>query len=100
MNQFWVFADDTGRVLGAAPGSMEGNTGWQHATVPEGFDMDNLTDAHGAVLYAYNDGLVSERPEDVRRAEWPPEIPPEIPVDVQQLRADVDYIAMETGVEL
>ena len=33
-------------------------------------------------------------------ADWPEEEQTEEPVDVVQLRADVDYIAMETGVDL
>lgn len=96
----WLYIDPAGRVLGANPNGMTGNTGWECAEVPEEFNVDTLFDSHGAALYELMDGQLVERSEDARRADWPPEPMPELPVDLQQLRADVDFISMMTGVEL
>ena len=95
----WLYVDCAGRVQGANPNDMTGNTGWEEVEVSEDFDIDLLYDSHGAALYNLVDGEIIERSEEERRADWPE--PEPIPIDPQrQLRADVDYIAMMTEVEL
>ena len=95
----WLYVDYVGRVLGANPNDMSGNTGWEQAEVPENFNMDALYDDRGAALYKLVDGEIVERTDEERRADWPE--PEPVPVDpTKQLRADVDYIAMMTEVEL
>ena len=98
MNMF-LYIDYARRVLGANPNDMTGNTGWEHAEVPDDFDIDQIYDDHGAALYKLVDGQLIERSEDERKADWPE--PEPVPVDpTKQLRADVDYIAMMMEVEL
>ena len=96
----WLYTDCARRVLSASSKRMDGNTGWEQAEVTDGFNIDALYDSHGAALYGLIDGRMVERSEDERRADWPPEPMPELPIDLQQLRADVDFISMMTGVEL
>lgn len=95
----WLYIDSAGRVLGANPNDMEGNTGWEQAEVPKDFDINQLYDDHGAALYKIVGGKLIERSEEERQADWP--APEPVPVDpARQLRADVDYIAMMMEVEL
>lgn len=96
----WLYIDSRGMILAASPNDMEGNTGWEHVDLPDDIDIDNLMDEHGAAMYMLIDGELVKRSEAERMADWPEEAAPEPNIDVQQLRADVDYIAMETGVEL
>lgn len=97
--ELWLYVDCAGRVLGANPNDMEGNTGWEQAEVPEDFNIDMLYDERGAALYRFVDGELVERTEEERRADWPE--PEPAPIDpAKQLRADVDYIAMMMEVEL
>lgn len=95
----WLYIDYAGRVLGANPNDMTGNTGWEQAEVPEDFDINQLYDDRGAALYKLVGGELVTRSEDERQADWPEPVP--VPVDpARQLRADVDYIAMMMEVEL
>ena len=95
----WLYIDYAGRVLGANPNDMKGNTGWEQAEVPEDFDIDHIYDDHNAALYKLVDGELTVRGEEERRADWPE--PEPVSVDpAKQLRADVDYLAMMMEVEL
>ena len=95
----WLYIDYSGRVLGANPNDMIGNTGWEQAEVPDDFDIDMIYDNHGAALYKLMDGELVPRSEEERQADWPE--PEPVPIDpTRQLRADVDYIAMMMEVEL
>ena len=95
----WLYVDYAGRVLGANPNDMTGNTGWEQAEVPEDFNIDMLYDDHDAALYKLVDGELVTRSEEERKADWPE--PEPMPIDpTKQLRADVDYIAMMMEVEL
>lgn len=99
MNMLWLYIDYAGRVLGANTNDMRGTTGWEEAEVPEGFNIDILYDNHGAPLYKLIDGQLITRSEEERKSDWPE--PEPTPVDpITRLRADVDYIAMMTEVDL
>lgn len=97
-----VCVDIDRKIVSLCPNDMSGNTGWI-ATDTDilGIDMTaNLFDEHGAPMYKLVDGVAVERSIGERMKDWPEEPAIEQEVNVQQLRADVDYIAMETGVEL
>lgn len=68
--------------------------GW--AIVPEGMELENFP--FGEVEVEEKDGVVIV-------TKWTPGVMPEVtediaPTEMEQLRADVDYIAVMTGVEL
>lgn len=96
----WLYLDSIGRVISACPDDMAGNTGWEFVEVPNNFDMNILWDNHEAAMYMVEDGILIARTLDERMADWSDDTTIEPAVNIHQLRADVDYIAMETGVEL
>lgn len=92
----FVCIDDAGRITAYNPHDLSGNTGWTE--VPETL-ADPIVNGLGAALYKYENGHAVPRTAAEIEADTPqPKEPPLSELD--QLRADVDYIAMETGVSL
>lgn len=59
---------------------LTGNTDWIRVELNEETALlltDHLLDDHGAPMYKWVDGVVIERTEEERRAEWPPDPEPE-----------------------
>lgn len=95
---------------GAYPAIQEGN----FRSVPEGYALwpDNLStesfyEHNGFVTITIQDGIVqSYVPNLDAWADWKASLPPEepeaaaAPTEQEQLRADVDYLAIMTGVTL
>lgn len=97
-----ICLNDKYSIVSLCIDDLSGNTGWIRCDTNElGIDMTaNLFDEHGAPMYKLIDGVAVERSIVERTEDWIDDYTPEIEVNVKQLRADVDYIAMETGVEL
>jgi hypothetical protein len=70
--------------------------GW--ALVPDGMELENFP--FGEVTAAEIDGVMTVTEWTPLPMPEPEPIPEPEPTELEQLRADVDYIAMETGVEL
>lgn len=71
-------------------------TGW--AVVPVGMETDNFP--FGEVVAEEIDGVMTVTSWVAGEIPEPEPVPAEEPTEMEQLRADVDYIAMEMGVEL
>jgi hypothetical protein len=92
----FVYIDERNRIMAYNPNDMSGNTGWEE--VKEDV-ADPIFNDDGVPLYKYSKGRAVSRTSKEIAADTPK---PEVvtPTEIEQLRADVDYIAMETGVEL
>ena len=71
-------------------------TGW--AVIPNGMATDNFP--FGEVVAEEIDGVMTVTSWVAGEIPEPEPAPAEEPTEMEQLRADVDYIAMEMGVEL
>lgn len=115
-SKVYIKTDTEGRILRCEGGytTPADLTGWAYIDEGTG-DRYNLAQSHYFAGGLYNDDgiprykwdgtqaiLRTEDEIEADRASIPypePESDPE-PTELEQLRADVDYIAMETGVEL
>lgn len=100
--KIWAYTDHRDCIVALNTSNMGGNSGWQKTTKLGIDPAADLTDDHGAALYRLVDGVAVKRSEAERQEDWPEEETEaeDDGIDVVQLRADVDYIAMETGVDL
>lgn len=98
--KIWAYTDHRDCIVALNTANMDGNSDWTKTTKLGLDPAVDLTDDHGAALYRLENGVAVERTEAERRADWPEEEQTEESIDIGQLRADVDYIAMETGVDL
>ena len=109
-SKVYIQTDDRGRVTRCEGGytTPADLTGWAYIDEGTG-DRYNLAQSHyfpdglytfdGIPLYKWDGTQVLPRTNDEIAADRAA-IPEPGPTDVEQLRADVDYIAMETGVDL
>lgn len=73
--------------------------GYQFRLYPSGEENPSIYDMDGIPLYKYVDGMVIARTEDEIEDDRLA-IPPAPPSPMEQLRADVDFIAIMSGVDL
>lgn len=77
-----------------------------YVEVPEGMDLTGFQEHNGFVTLVIENGVVTSMTPNVEaweawKAAHPPvESEPEVPTEMEQLRADVDYISVMTGVTL
>lgn len=77
--------------------------GYQFRLFPDGEENPQLLSMLGIPLYKYVDGEVVQRSQEELDADYDEMAQREVPdvvTEMEQLRADVDYIAALTGVEL
>lgn len=92
----YVFVDQAGRITACNPNDLSGNTDWEYVSETIG---EPLTNENGVPLYKYHNGHAAPRTAGELAADTPwPDTP--TPTELEQLRADVDFIAMETGVDI
>lgn len=115
MSHHYIYTDDTGRIVdgwsdgpfpdrdstGAICINEEG--GYQFRLFSDGEENPPLVSAFGIPLYKYVDGEIVQRSQEELDADYDELAQQEVPdkiTEMEQLRADVDYIAALTGVEL
>ena len=110
-NKHYVSVDDKNRIIdgwsdGPHPEKDTENAvcindkgGYQFRLFPDGKENPALFDMDGIPLYKYVDGAVQERSQEEIEADRAV-IPEPPPSPMEQLRADLDFIAAMGGVEL
>lgn len=115
MSHHYICIDDTGHIItgwsdgpfpdrdstGAICINEQG--GYQFRLFPDGEENPQLLSAFGIPLYKYVDGEIVQRSQEELDADYDEMTQREVPdvvTEMEQLRADVDYIAALTGVEL
>lgn len=114
-NKHYITTDAQGRITsgwGDGPHQTRDTTGaicineqgeYQFRLFPDGEENPQLLSAFGIPLYKYVDGEVVQRSQEELDADYDELAKQEVPdtiTEMEQLRADVDYIAALTGVEL
>ncbi len=109
-SKVYVQTDERGRITRCEGGysTQADLTGWTQIDEGTG-DRYNLCQSHyfdgglytvdGIPRYKLEDGRAVERTEAEIEADWAAIIPP-VPSALEQLRADVDFLAIMQGVEL
>lgn len=115
MSRYYIRIDDSSRIVsgwsdGPHPGRDTTNAicineqgGYQFRLFPDGEENPQLLSMLGIPLYKYVDGEVVQRSQEELDADYDEMAKQEVPdvvTEMEQLRADVDYIAALTGVEL
>lgn len=114
-NKHYITADARGRITAAwsdGPHPDQDITnaicineqgGYQFRLSPDGEENPQLLSAFGIPLYKYVNGEIVQRSQEELDADYEDLAQQEVPdtiTEMEQLRADVDYIAALTGVEL
>lgn len=114
-NKHYITADAQGRITAgwsdgpcserdtAEAVCINEQGGYQFRLFPNGEENPQLLSMLGIPLYKYVDGEVVQRSQEELDADYDEMAKQEVPdtiTEMEQLRADVDYIAALTGVEL